>query len=206
MKILDFIFNLLFSKVADRFEGLISTSMISVVQEVVHKSRKALLIGISTFVFGVLFAAGVLIAIIDAAKQYDSKNAVMMTAMLGAGLTLVVISLSALALLLWPRSKSIIDLAQARKAKLNTEPPPHASAHTSPFEEIITVAAMEAMQFFKNKSDKRAESDTAEQKVKADKAEMKRYDARLKGDNAKFAPSQKRNSGSYQTFNTGTAT
>ncbi|MBC7743004.1 MAG: hypothetical protein H7061_12460 [Bdellovibrionaceae bacterium] len=210
MKIINFLFNML----TQRFEGLISASMMTVAQELINKSKKALLMGVATLAFGVFMIAGVLISIIDAARQFDTRGSVVMTAMLGSGLALVIVPLCALALVLWPRSKSLAKMASGHshdhQSRPAAEPPPQAPA--SPLEEILAVVVMEALQYIKGKSEKKSEADHSDTQAPAKKAsgkasneaDMKRYEERSMADHSAVG-SRLNKTNTYTHFNTGTA-
>ncbi|MBC7419686.1 MAG: hypothetical protein H7328_03065 [Bdellovibrio sp.] len=151
------IFSLIFGSFTRKFEGLISASIYTVVQQLVNKSRKALLMVVASFVFAVLLAAGIIISVLEASAQYDTRGMVYFSALLTSGTILSFISLSVLIFILWPRSKSIISAS----AFQTHAPPPRQS---SPLEDTFAVLINEVMNYVKERNKPEAPTTSSTEK------------------------------------------
>lgn len=152
------ILNLIFGSFTTKLEGIFSMSMLSVMQQLINKSRKALLIVISSLVFALLFTAGVILTIVEASAQYDMRGVIFFSAMLTTASLLTLISLGALVLILWPRSRAIIPAASFQAS----QPPPR----HSPLEDSLAMVINELVKYVqeKNKPDDNADSRSTKSK------------------------------------------
>ncbi len=146
------ILNLLFGSFTRKLEGLISVSMLTVVQQLIAKSRKALLIVISSFVFAALLAAGVIIMVLEASAQYDTRGVIYFSALLTSASILSAISLAVLTFILWPRSKPIIPAA-AFQSQPSARP-------NSPLEDTLAMLLNEVVKYVKDKNKPEPEPET----------------------------------------------
>lgn len=134
--------HILFSFFTTRFEGLITATIFSVAQQLLNKGRQTLFVLVSCFIFSVLLTAGIIISVLEGAAQYDARGTIYFTALFTSSLVMAGVSMIALAFIFWPRQK--ITLVVPSKA-VNT--------HPHPFEEILTAAIAEGVQYFKNKTE-----------------------------------------------------
>ncbi len=135
--------SLILASFTQRFEGVISSSMNNIVQELVNRSRKALLVVIASLVFALLLPAGIIISILEASAQFDTRGVVYMSALLVSGTLMWTISLAALTFILWPRSKPMT------KPMFQTPPPPR----STPLEDSISSLINQAVEFLKERKE-----------------------------------------------------
>ena len=126
-----------------RFEGVISASMLNVLQEVANKSRKVLFFAIASFVFAVLLSAGVIITLLEASAQLDTRGILYFSALLTSGSVMIGLSLISLAFILWPRTKTLIP-----SSAFQTPPPP---PKHSPLEESLASLVNQFVSHMKEK-------------------------------------------------------
>lgn len=141
-----------------RFEGVITSSILMIVQNFLNRGRQAMLLIFASFVFSILFAAGIIISLLEASSQYDTKGFVFFSAMLASSLTLSALSLVVLAVIFWPRRSLAEDFIAAR-------PQTQTQAHT-PLEELLAVAINEGVQYFKERKAEHAAAAAANHHTK----------------------------------------
>lgn len=131
---------IIFSLMTSRFEGIVSATMMAVIHEFMKKGRQTLLLIMSSLLFSILLAAGIIISMLEASAQYDAKGTIFFTALLGSSLTLCGISVLGLLFIFWPRQTTIPS----------TAPAPHKEPH--PIEEIFMNAFNEVVHYFKDRN------------------------------------------------------
>jgi len=132
---------ILFSFFTSRFEGLITATLFSVAQQILHKGRITLFVIVCSFVFSILLTAGIIISTLEAAAQYDARGTIFFTALLTSSLMMIGFSVIALAFIFWPREAPAMII------------PPQVHVHDAhPFEEILMAAITEGVQYFKDKT------------------------------------------------------
>ena len=121
-------------------ERMISSAMVTVVEDFARKGRQTLLLVMGTFVLSLLFAAGVIIALIEASALYD-KGGIYMSGLLASSLILTTLSFISLAVVFWPRKIEV----------LSAEVKARATIASSPLEELMTAVVNQVAQSFKNR-------------------------------------------------------
>lgn len=139
-----------FSLLTSRFEGVISTAMFAVAQQILRKGRQTLFLIISSFVLSVLFAAGVIISLLEASAQYDSRGVIFFTALLGSSLAMTGISMIGLMIIFWPRNSTLV------------EAPLRSTVAAHPLEDILRAAMVEGVEYFKTRQQSKNRSSTRE--------------------------------------------
>lgn len=142
-----------FSLLTSRFENVINTALLAVTQEILKKGRQTLFLIISSFVLAVLFAAGVIISLLEASAQYDSRGVIFFTALLSSSLTMTAVSVIGLMIIFWPRNPTIIESSLR---------PPTLTSHSSPLEDILKTAMIEGFDYFKARQQAKTRSSTRE--------------------------------------------
>jgi hypothetical protein len=132
-----------------RFEGVLSSTVLSIAQDFAKKGRQTLFFVMASFIFSLLLSAGVIMGLLEASSQFDTRGVIYFSAMLTSSLILTGVSLVALGAMFWPRSSPSIVLTQ--------QPQSNATAPMS-IEDILTVVIAEGVQYFKNKNHEKSTS------------------------------------------------
>lgn len=138
MKIIQWLLSILTS----HFQGMLSSSLNIVIEDLLKKSQRALLIAMLAFIFSALLTAGILISSIEVSAQYDKYGYIFFSAILTCGLSLAIVSLLGLSFIFWPQKTDDKD------KNVTISPTPQ----TTTLDEMLGALAHEAALYFKQKN------------------------------------------------------
>ncbi len=140
----------------NRFEGYVQASVVNVVQDFAKKGRQTLLIVMSSFVFSLLLAAGVIISLLEASSQYDTKGAIYFSAMLTSSILLALISLSVLVVLFWPRTKSTVVSVESHNHAFNGHSTMNSTNNSGTLSDIVSLLVAQGIKYYQDRNSGRA--------------------------------------------------
>lgn len=133
-----------FSFLTTPIERMVSSAMVTVVEDFALKGRQTLMIVVGSFILSLLFSAGLILALFEGASQYDKNGSLYFSGLLTISLGLTVVALAGLASLFWPRN---------RVGAVKNEAPQTAAVSSSPLEELLSRVISESVHHFRNRHD-----------------------------------------------------